>query len=102
MNAREMAMLKYANDKGITLDKVKADLAKVAMTLQAQRELAAAASGVDLHKHHNPQPKDDKGNPKQKRLAGPAKPIAQLPGRAADGQAFTQSNEENQNDDLVS
>ena len=95
---RELQMLKYANDKGITIDKVKADLAKVAMTLQAQRELAAAASGVDLHKHHNPQQKDDKGNPKQKRIAGPAKPIAQLPGRAADGQAFTQ---ENENEDLI-
>ena len=96
---RELAMLKYANDKGITLDKVKADLAKTAMTLQAQRELAAAASGVDLHKHHNPQKKDDDtGGRNQPRHAGPAKPIAQLPGRAADGEAFTQSDEE---EDLV-
>src|SRR5690606_1109416 len=52
----EMAIrqLEYANKNNMTLTQVKAELAKTAMTLQAQRELAAASAGVDLHKHHNP------------------------------------------------
>jgi hypothetical protein len=73
------------------------------MTLQAQRELAAAQHGVDLHMHHNKGAADEgeDGDRKQPRQAPPAplpgavvKPIAQLPGRAADGEAFTQAEDE--------
>ncbi len=101
-NEKELRMLEYANKNGITLQQVKADLAKTAMTLQAQRELAAAENGVSLHMHHNRGDKDDKGEggtkrqPRHKKspIAGPAKPIAQLPGRAANGHAFTQGDGE--------
>lgn len=98
---RENRMLEYANKRGISLDQVKAELAKTAMTLQAQRELAAIDHSVDLHKHHNKGANgEDKGGkraqprhkgPSLPSPSGPAKPIAQLPGRAANGQAFTQA-----------
>jgi len=40
---REIALLGYANKRGLTLDDIKADLAKTEMTLQVQRELAGVA-----------------------------------------------------------
>lgn len=93
---RELRMLEYANKRGISLEQVKAELAKAAMTLQAQRELAAIDAGKDLHKHHNSGAKgnEDKGGRNQPRHSGPAKPLAQLPGRAADGEAFTQAEDD--------
>lgn len=101
---RELAMLDYANKNNMTLTQAKTELAKVAMTLQAQRELAAADKGVALHMHHNKgadDAEDDiitRGQPRHSSpsvpASGPAKPIAQLPGRAADGEAFTQDNTE--------
>jgi hypothetical protein len=39
-----LAMLDYANKRGITLDKVKAELAKTAMTLRSQEKLAHDAA----------------------------------------------------------
>ncbi len=99
---RELKMLEYANKNGISLTQVKAELAKVAMTLQAQRELAAAEHGVALHMHHTKGAADDeeegdRGQPQHTAAPLPgavAKPIAQLPGRAADGEAFTQAENE--------
>jgi len=86
--------LEYANKNGLTLTQVKAELAKTAMTLQAQRELAAAAHGVDLHKHHN-KGADETGEEAPAPLPGATvKPIAQLPGRAANGQAMSQQSNE--------
>ena len=38
---RELAMLEYANKNQITLDKIKADLAKKSMEINATRELAS-------------------------------------------------------------
>ena len=71
----DLALLDYANKRGISLDKAKADLAKTAMQLNTQKQLNAENNAVDLHKHHNPGPK----------------PPVQVPGRAANGQAFSQA-----------
>jgi hypothetical protein len=78
----ERALMEYANRRNISLDQAKAELAKTAMTLQAQRELNAADNAIDLHKHRNPQPK-----PQPPRGA---RPPVQLPGRAGNGRAFEQ------------
>jgi hypothetical protein len=72
---RELEMLKYANQNKVTLDNIKADLAKEAMRLRTQKELAGAAQQIDLHKHHTPQV---------------ATPAVEPPGRAQPGQAFQQ------------
>lgn len=63
---RELAMLQYASDQKITLDKAKADLAGKAMTLRTQKELAAASNMA----------------------AQVATPAFEPPGRAPEGQAF--------------
>lgn len=63
---RELAMLDYANKNGINLDKVKADLAKTAMELNLQRELAG---------------KDGKG-------PQVADPLVEPEGRAPEGEAY--------------
>lgn len=77
---RQNALLAYANQQKISLDAAKMQLAKTAMTLQAQRELNAADQAVDLHKHHNPRPQAPRG----------ARPPVQTPGRAGNGRAFEQ------------
>lgn len=90
-----VATLEYANKHGITLMQAKAQLAKTAMTLQAQRDLNAADNAVDLHKHHNPQPDNTVGNgvkrqPSHTNPRTVAKPLAQTPGRAPNGRGFSQ------------
>ena len=45
---RELAMLEYANKNQITLDKIKADLAKKSMEINATRELAAMGAPADM------------------------------------------------------
>ena len=70
---RELALLEYANRHQISLENVKAMLAKTAMTLAAQKQLAGVSHAVDLHKN--------------KQVARPA---AEPPGRAANGRAFEQ------------
>ena len=68
---RELALLEYATSQKMSLDRVKADLAKTAMTLRTQRELA----GAD----------------RQLRAAEQvAKPLVEPPGRAEPGRAFQQ------------
>ncbi len=88
----DTALMDYANKRGISLIAAKKDLAKTAMTLQAQRELNAADNAVDLHKHHNPAPEPGvrKTQPKHIIPTSPARPLAQTPGRAANGKAFEQ------------
>jgi hypothetical protein len=76
---RQNALMEYANRQKISFDQAKAELAKTAMTLQAQRELNAADRAVDLHKHRNPQPQRG------------ARPPVQAPGRAGNGRAFEQA-----------
>lgn len=66
---RQLAMLDYATQRGISLEEVKADLAKAAMTINAQEKL------------------NDANNAARHAL----KPPVQAPGRAADGHAFDQS-----------
>jgi hypothetical protein len=61
---RELAMLDYANRRNISLDAVKAGLAKEAMKLRVQKELTGVAQV--------------------------AEPIVEPPGRATDGNAFTE------------
>jgi len=72
---RELAMLEYANRHQISLENVKAMLARTAMTLAAQKQLAGVGHAVDLQKHNNPQV---------------ARPAVEPPGRAANGRAFEQ------------
>lgn len=72
---RELALLDYANREKQTLEQVKAELAGTAMKLQTQKELSAAAAGLDLHKHHNPAPQV---------ITPPTEPV----GRAPAGEAF--------------
>jgi hypothetical protein len=76
----DRALMEYANRRNISLDQAKAELAKTAMTLQAQRELNAADQAVELHKHLNPKPQPPRG----------ARPPIQVPGRAGNGRAFEQ------------
>lgn len=93
----QIATLNYANQRGITLDKAKADLAKTAMTLQAQRELNAADNAVSMHdKARDREAKQQigpKSQPKHqsKKPTSVARPLANPPGRAANGEAFSQS-----------
>lgn len=63
---RELALLDYANKRGLNLDKVKAELAKTAMTLQTQERMANA-------------------NNQARQVA---KPAFEPKGRAPNGQAF--------------
>ncbi len=79
---RELALLDYANRRQMSLEAVKAELAKTAMTLDAQRELNSVDHLVDLHKNgkeqaaaHTPQV---------------AQPAAEVPGRAPNGRGFEQ------------
>ena len=69
-----LAQLEYANTNKLTLEKVKAELAKTAMALNTQKELSMAALNVDVHKHHN-----------QGQVMTPPVEVA---GRAPDGQRF--------------
>lgn len=75
---RELALLDYANKHQISIDQVKAGLAQTAMRLQTQENLNAVNTAADLHKHHNPGPT--------------MPPPVQVPGRAANGEAFSQAN----------
>lgn len=68
MVKRELEMLKYANTQKVSLDKIKADLARETMRLQTQKELAAATNAM-----------------KAPQVATPA---IEPPGRAPDGMAF--------------
>lgn len=72
---RELALMQYASAHQISVDAAKTELAKAAMSLQTERDLAAQNAAVELHKHHNP---------------SPAPPV-QAPGRAAPGHSFDQS-----------
>lgn len=67
---KELALLQYANTHSITLDKIKADLAKTSMTLREQRALASMSAV-----HAAPQV---------------AEPAVEPPQHAPDGQAFQQ------------
>ncbi len=71
----QQALTEQNNQLKINLDKAKADLAKVAMQLQTERDLNASNNAIDLHKHHNPSPQ----------------PAVQVPGRAGNGQAASQA-----------
>ena len=72
---RELAMLDYANKHQISLENVKAMLARTAMTLTAQKQLAGARLAGDTGKRNSPEV---------------ARPEAEPPGRAANGRAFEQ------------
>ena len=68
---RELALLEYATQQKVSLDRVKADLAKTAMTLRTQRELAGADRQL-------------------KAATQVAKPAFEPKGRAQPGKAFQQ------------
>lgn len=65
---KELEMLKYANAQKITLDQIKADLARDAAKLNLQRELSMASNTI--------------------KAAQVIKPPVEPPGRAPDGMAF--------------
>lgn len=75
---RQLELLKYANAHRISVVSAQAQLAKTKMTLETQIELSATDHKVDIHKHRNPSPKDA------------ARPLAQTPGKAGNGEAFEQ------------
>jgi hypothetical protein len=74
----QRAMMDYATKNNISLAAAKVQLAKTTMQLNTERELNAANNALDLHKHRNPQPQMPK-------------PPVQAPGRARNGQAFSQA-----------
>jgi hypothetical protein len=48
---RELAMLEYANREKVSLETIRADLAKESMRLNVQTQLSEKALAVDTHKH---------------------------------------------------
>jgi len=89
---RELAMLEYANRHGINLDRVKADLAKTAMTLQTQRDLNAADNAADLQRErHRAQQQQPRPGERPERPRRGERPPDQTPGRAGNGRAFEQA-----------
>lgn len=68
---RELALLEYATQQKVSLDRVKSDLARTAMTLKTQRELAGADHQLRAAEQV-------------------AKPAFEPPGRAKPGRAFQQ------------
>ncbi|MGC8536717.1 MAG: portal protein, partial [Rhizomicrobium sp.] len=80
---RELAMLEYAARHQMSLDQVKGELAKTAMTLQTQKELNAADNMADLAQHRAAE------HPERPHVG--MKPPEQVPGRAGNGHAFDQS-----------
>lgn len=87
---REIAMLEHANLRGMSLDAVKSELAKTAMTINAQKELNAADNAIELHKEEGRRRKDARGAHPQRSTKALAKPAAQAPGRAGNGRQFEQ------------
>ena len=75
---RELAIMQYANKNQLNLDAIKAKLEDSAMKLRTQKELAAAAMSIDVHKHNVPQG------------SRPTAPAVQVPGRAPNGRAEAQ------------
>lgn len=76
---RELAIMEHSLKTQINTDQIKQKLADKAMTLKAQKELAAQELTADLHKHHTPS------------AESLLKPPAQAPGKASNGKAFQQS-----------
>lgn len=76
---RQIALMNYANQRGISLNQAKVDLAQTAMRLQTERELNAQNNEATDRKH-------------RREIASRAamKPPVQAPGRARNGQAFSQ------------
>ena len=70
---KQLAMLEYANREKISVNEVKAQLAKTVMELNVQRELNASDNAREMAR-----PKD-------------MEPPVQAPGRAGDGNAFEQT-----------
>jgi hypothetical protein len=88
---REIAMLEHANMRGLSLDQIKAELAKTAMTLNTQEKLNARDNAVEVRKHEmQRQAKSPKGAHPQRSTPALTPPPAQVPGRAAPGKAFEQ------------
>jgi hypothetical protein len=73
-----VAAMKLQGAKEISFDQLKEELAKVTITVNAQKEAQAAEIGSELHRHHNP-------------VAPPIAPAAFEPsGKASPGRAYTQ------------
>lgn len=75
----QLETLKYANQQGVALMEVKAQMAQTSAKLQVQKELSAASLAVDVHKHHA-------ASADSQVITPPTEPA----GKAANGQAFAQ------------
>lgn len=73
---REIEILKYSTQQKISLEEAKVQLARDSMKLNVQKELAAAAGAIDVHKHFNP----------PQVVTPPTEPV----GRADPGHAYEQ------------
>ena len=82
-----LALLKYANDRQISLEDVKAQLAKATMAEQTKRELAQAQ--IALNQQENDKDRDVERHVATLRGAKPPEPI-EFPGRASAGKAFSE------------
>lgn len=83
---RELALLKYANDRQISLEDVKAQLAKTTMMEQTKRELAQAQ--IMLNQQEN---EKDRAHDATVKFHGPKPPEPiEFPGRAQNGKAFSE------------
>ena len=81
---RELALLEYANNNQISLEKLKAQLAIEAGRNDLQRELATLPTPDEIAS--TVRGENIESNP----MAQVATPAVEPPGRAPNGQAFTQ------------
>jgi len=80
----QLAMLDHANKMGMSINDVKSELARTAMTLNTQKQLNASDNATDLAKHRHSSQQPPKTLPN-------AKPLAKAPGRSGNNRGFAQT-----------
>lgn len=80
---KDLAMMDYGSQHQLTLEQTKAKLADTAMKLQVTKELAAMDAKLRIQEHATPS-----GDSRMKPVV--QKPVIQVPGKASDGNAFSQ------------
>jgi hypothetical protein len=75
----DLALLEYANRRGISVDSAKVELARTAMQLKTERDLNAQNQAGEQQKHR-----------REMQMRQQQRPPVQAPGRAAPGHAFDQ------------
>jgi hypothetical protein len=76
----DLALLEYANRRGISVDSAKVELARTAMQLKTERDLNAQNQAGEQQKHR-----------REMQMRQQQRPPVQAPGRAAPGHAFDQA-----------